>query len=83
MSLKLMTLHTLIIFVRRHSYLTQQEIIMNSLILISLAINEVLETLSFTITYADCFMLLCIFVLFIFTNKNSAINKNNMPEVLI
>ena len=56
---------------------------MNSLILISLAINEVLETLSFTITYADCFMLLCIFVLFIFTNKNSAINKNNMAEVLI
>jgi hypothetical protein len=78
-----MTLHTLIIFVRGHSYLTQQEIIMNSLILISLTINEVLEALSFTVTYVDCFMLVCIFMLFIFINKNSAISKNNMPEVLV
>lgn len=78
-----MTLHTLIIFVRGHSYLTQQEVIMNSLILISLTINEVLEALSFTITYAGCFMLVCIFMLFIFINKNSAISKNNMPEVLV
>lgn len=78
-----MTLHTLIIFVRGHSYLTQQEIIMNSLILISLTINEVLEALSFAVTYADCFMLVCIFMLFIFINKNSAISKNNMPEVLV
>jgi hypothetical protein len=78
-----MTLHTLIIFIRWHSYLTQQGIIMNSLILISLNINEVLEALSFTITYADCFMLACIFMLFIFINKNSAISKNNMPEVLV
>ncbi len=75
-----MTLHTLIIFIRWHSYLTQQGIIMNSLILISLTINEVLEALSFTITYADCFMLACIFMLI---NKNSAISKNNMPEVLV
>jgi hypothetical protein len=78
-----MTLHTLIIFVRGHRYLTQQEVIMNSLILISLTINEVLEALSFTVTYADCFMLVCIFMLFIFINKNSAISKNNMPEVLV
>ncbi|MBB1456278.1 hypothetical protein [Pseudoalteromonas sp. SG43-5] len=56
---------------------------MNSLILISLTINEVLEALSFTITYAGCFMLVCIFMLFIFINKNSAISKNNMPEVLV
>ena len=56
---------------------------MNSLILISLTINEVLEALSFTITYADCFMRVCIFMLFIFINKNSAISKNNMPEVLV
>ena len=78
-----MTLHTLIIFVRWHSYLTQQGIIMNSLILISLTINEVLEALSFTITRADCFMLACIFMLFILINKNSAISKNNTPEVLV
>ncbi|MBH0029463.1 hypothetical protein I6F10_00735 [Pseudoalteromonas sp. SWYJZ98] len=56
---------------------------MNSLILISLTINEVLEALSFAVTYADCFMLVCIFMLFIFINKNSAISKNNMPEVLV
>ncbi len=56
---------------------------MNSLILTSLSISDFLETLSFTITYVDCFMFAFIFMLLIFINKNSAINKNNRPEVLV
>lgn len=55
---------------------------MNSLILISLNISEFFDSLNFTITYIDYFMLLSIFMLFVFTNKNSAINKNNTLEVL-
>ncbi|GAA78888.1 hypothetical protein P20495_1383 [Pseudoalteromonas sp. BSi20495] len=55
---------------------------MNSLILFSLTLSEALETLNFTISDAYCFMLICIFVLFIFSNKNKIINKNNIPEVL-
>ena len=39
---------------------------MNSLILTSLSISDFLETLSFTITYVDCFMFVCIFMLFVF-----------------
>ena len=56
---------------------------MNSLILTSLSISGFLETLSFTITYVDYFMFVCIFMLFVFINKKSAINKNNRPEVLV
>ncbi|MBE0360754.1 MULTISPECIES: hypothetical protein [Pseudoalteromonas] len=56
---------------------------MSTFILFSLSISDFLESLSFTITYVDCFMFVCVFVLFIFINKNSAINKNNMPEVLV
>ncbi|GAA59566.1 hypothetical protein P20652_1429 [Pseudoalteromonas sp. BSi20652] len=55
---------------------------MNSLILLSLAISEFFDALNFTLTYLNYFMLMSIFMLSIFINKNSAINKNNIPEVL-
>lgn len=56
---------------------------MNSLILISLSICDFVEILSLTATYEDCFMFAFIFMLLIFINKNSAMNKNNRPEVLV
>ncbi|WP_201020850.1 hypothetical protein [Pseudoalteromonas sp. H71] len=55
---------------------------MNSLVLMSLDISEFFDSLNFTITYIDYFMLISIFVVSIFINKNSALNKNNTPEVL-
>lgn len=54
---------------------------MNTLILISLAISEFFDSLNFTINYIDYFMLINIFVVSIFINKKSALNKNNTPEV--
>ena len=55
---------------------------MNSLVLMSLYISEFFDSLNFTITYIDYFMLMSIFVVSLFINKNSALNKNNTPEVL-
>ena len=83
MSAKLMTLHTIIYLPTGIVTLLIVEGVMNSLILTSLSISDFLETLSFTITYVDCFMFVCIFMLFVFINKKSAINKNNRPEVLV
>jgi hypothetical protein len=80
MSVKLMTLHTLIIFKRWHSNRIQMEVTMNFLILTSLSISEFFEIHSFSMTYAGYFMGLCVFVLL---NKNIAINKNAIPEVLV
>ncbi len=76
-----MTFHTLINFGLWHSYLTYLEVAMNTLVLISLAISEFLESLSFSVSINDYFILISIFVLFIFINKNNAISKNNMHEV--
>lgn len=56
---------------------------MNSLILTSLSISDFLETLSLTVAYVDCFMFALIFMLLIFINKNSAMNKNNRLGVLV
>ncbi|MDO6546616.1 hypothetical protein [Pseudoalteromonas carrageenovora] len=56
---------------------------MNTLILISLAISEFLESLSFSVSINDYFILISIFVLFIFINKNNALNKNNNLEVWV
>ena len=50
---------------------------MNTLILISLAISEFLESLSFSVSINDYFILISIFVLFIFINKNNVISNNN------
>lgn len=66
MSAKLMTLHTLIYLPTGIVTLLILEGVMNSLILTSLSISDFLETLSFTITYVDCFMFVCIFMLFVF-----------------
>lgn len=55
---------------------------MNTLILISLAISEFLESLSVSVSINDYFILINIFVLFIFINKNSVINKNNELRAL-
>lgn len=78
-----MTFHTLINFELWHSYLTYLEVAMNTLVLISLAISEFLEALSFSVSINDYFILISIFVLFIFINKNSALNKNNNLEVWV
>tara|TARA_B110000211_G_scaffold94506_1_gene110199 strand:+ start:227 stop:463 length:237 start_codon:yes stop_codon:yes gene_type:complete len=78
-----MTFHTLINFGLWHSYLTYLEVAMNTLILISLAISEFLESLSFSVSINDYFILISIFVLFIFINKNNALNKNNNLEVWV
>ena len=56
---------------------------MNTLILISLSISEFVDGLGFTVSINDCFILMCIFMLFIFINKNSAINKKNKSEAPI
>jgi len=56
---------------------------MNSLVLMSLDISEFFDSLNFTINYIDYFMLISIFVVSIFINKKSALNKNNTPEVLL
>ncbi|KPZ61996.1 hypothetical protein [Pseudoalteromonas sp. P1-7a] len=55
---------------------------MNTLILISLAISEFLESFSLSVSINDYFILISIFVLFIFINKNSVINKNNELRAL-
>ena len=55
---------------------------MNTLILISLAISEFLESLSFSVSINDYFILISIFVLFIFINKNNVISNNNELGVL-
>ncbi|KTF17274.1 hypothetical protein ATS74_00775 [Pseudoalteromonas sp. H103] len=78
-----MTFHTLINFGLWHSYLTYLEVAMNTLVLISLAISEFLESLSFSVSINDYFILISIFVLFIFINKNNALNKNNNLEVWV
>ena len=54
---------------------------MNSLVLMSLDISEFFDSLTFT--YIDYFILMSIFVISIFINKNIIINKNNTPEVLV
>ncbi|PLT24139.1 hypothetical protein CXF89_17215 [Pseudoalteromonas sp. MelDa3] len=56
---------------------------MNTLILISLSISEFVDGLGFTVSINDCFILMSIFMLFIFINKNSAINKKNKSEAPI
>ncbi|XQF90808.1 hypothetical protein ACOBV8_05255 [Pseudoalteromonas espejiana] len=56
---------------------------MNTLVLISLTISEFLDSLSFSASINDYFILVTFFVLFIFINKNSALNKNNNVEVLV
>lgn len=78
-----MTFHTLINFGLWHSYLTYLEVAMNTLVLISLAISEFLESLSFSVSINDYFILISLFVLFIFINKNNALNKNNNLEVWV
>ncbi|MDC9519996.1 MULTISPECIES: hypothetical protein [unclassified Pseudoalteromonas] len=55
---------------------------MNTLNLISLAISEFLESLSFSVSINDYFILISIFVLFIFINKNNVISNNNELGVL-
>lgn len=78
-----MTFHTLINFELWHSYLIYLEVAMNTLVLISLTISEFLDSLSFSASINDYFILITFFVLFIFINKNSALNKNNNVEVLV
>jgi len=78
-----MTFHTLINFGVWHSYLTYLEVAMNTFVLISLAISEFLESISFSVSINDYFILISVFVLFIFINKNSALNKNNNLEVWV
>lgn len=78
-----MTFHTLINFRVWHSYLTYLEVAMNTFVLISLAISEFLESISFSVSINDYFILISVFVLFIFINKNSALNKNNNLEVCV
>ncbi|TMP02117.1 hypothetical protein CWC11_19805 [Pseudoalteromonas sp. S3178] len=78
-----MTFHTLINFGLWHSYLTYLEVAMNTFVLISLAISEFLESISFSVSINDYFILISVFVLFIFINKNSALNKNNNLEVWV